>query len=260
MKRKVYAIILASGKGERLHSGIPKQFIKIKEKTIVEHTITVFNESSNIDEIIVVMEPSYKNYLDDETLLADYKKISKIITGGSTRRESSSVGVNAVPENDAKILIHDAVRPFISTDVINECISALDKYDAIDVAIPATDTIIKTNAKNCIENIPERKYMMQGQTPQAFNSHIIKKAHAMALKDNNETVTDDCGLILKYGLADIFVVKGEIKNIKITYIEDVVYADKLFQLQNDLLNSEIISSRQNFAKEKMFKGKNLSRK
>lgn len=245
MKNKVYAVILASGKGERLNYSIPKQFIKIAGKTIIEHTIDTFEKNDRINEIFIVMEPSYRNYMEEIVLHNNYTKISKILNGGLTRRESSSIGVNAVPENDAKILIHDAVRPFISNDIINECISSLDKYDAIDVAIPATDTIIRTNAKNCIENIPERKYMMQGQTPQAFNAHIIKKAHAMALQDNNETVTDDCGLILKYNLADVFVVKGENKNIKITYIEDVIYADKLFQLQNDLLNCEIEPEKMN---------------
>lgn len=239
MKRKVYAIILASGKGERLNYSIPKQFIKIAGKTIIEHTIDTFQKNSLIDEIIIVIEPSFRNHMEEIVLHNSYTKISRILNGGATRRESSSIGVNAVTESNAKILIHDAVRPFISNDIINECVTALDRYDAIDVAIPATDTIIKTNSLNCIESIPERKFMMQGQTPQAFNSAVIKEAHSLALKDNNETVTDDCGLILKYRLADVFVVKGETRNIKITYIEDVVYADKLFQLQNEILNCEL---------------------
>lgn len=239
MKKKVYGIILASGKGTRLKNAIPKQFIKIAGKTIIEHTLDIFQKHEKIDEIIVVMEPSCRNNMEEIMLKNNYTKISRILNGGATRRESSSIGVNSIPEEDAKILIHDAVRPFISEDIIDHCIEALNRYDAVDVAIPATDTIIKINDKNCIESVPERKQMMQGQTPQAFNLKTIKKAHMLATQDNNESVTDDCSLVLKYNLADIYIVKGDTKNIKITYVEDVVYADKIFQLKNELLNCKI---------------------
>lgn len=232
MKRKVYAIILASGKGERLQHSIPKQFVEIAGKTIIEHTIDTFEKNELINEIFVVIELSCRDRMEKILLQNRYSKISKILAGGATRRESSFNGVNEVPENDAKILIHDAARPFVSCSIINNCIKALDNHEAVNVAIPSTDTIIKINDLNLIENIPDRKFMMKVQTPQAFNAALIKRAHLLAQNDKNETATDDCGLILEYKLADIFVIKGETRNIKITYPEDLILAQKLFELRN----------------------------
>lgn len=232
MKRKVYAIILASGKGERADSKVPKQFIEISGKTIIEHTIDAFEKNELTDEIFILIEPSYREFIEKILLQNRYSKVSKILYGGTTRRESSFNGVNEVPEADAKILIHDAARPLVSDPVITNCIKALDSNDAVNTAIPATDTIIRINSFNYIDNIPDRSFMMQSQTPQAFRSSLIKTAHSLAQKDNNETLTDDCGLIVRYGLADVFIVKGDTMNIKITYAQDIYLAQKLFELRS----------------------------
>jgi len=128
-------------------------------------------------------------------------------------------------------LIHDAVRPLISHKIIDDVINALQKYDAVDVAIPSTDTIIKVDEKLKIIEIPDRSKYWRGQTPQGFKLGLIKKAHNLAKKDNFTKVTDDCGLIIHYKLSDVYVVKGEEENIKITYPIDLYLADKLFQLK-----------------------------
>lgn len=230
--RKAYAVILASGAGARFCNHIPKQFIKVAGKTIVEHTIDVFERNERIDEIILVVNSLYKNFMDEIILKNNYRKVSRVLNGGSSRRESSSIGVNAIEEPNAKVLVHDAVRPFISRQLINDCIKALDTFDAVDVAIPSADTIIKINDNAMIDKIPARKHMMRGQTPQAFNLPVIKKAHLLAEDDRQTEFTDDCGLVLKYKLADVYVVQGEERNLKITYPEDIFMADKLFQLKS----------------------------
>ena len=232
---KNYAIILASGTGERSGLEIPKQFIKIGGKTVLEHTIKVFQNSGSIDEIIVV---THENYIDSvKTIAQNYDKVSLIIRGGKTRRESSFIGLNAIKDENAKVLIHDAVRPFISSKIIDECILALNKYKAVDVAITSADTIIKVDSENLIEDIPKRSLLRRGQTPQGFDLKTIKKAHELANQCNDLSVTDDCGLILKFNLCDVYVVNGDEFNIKITYPIDVAIADKLFQIKTSEISS-----------------------
>lgn len=230
--RKTYAIILASGTGERFGNHLPKQFIKVAGKTIVEHTIDAFEHNEHIDEIIIVVHALYRNFMNELMLKNNYCKVTRLLNGGSTRRESSSIGIKAIAEPDAKVLIHDAVRPFISRQLITDCVNALDQYDAVDVAIPSADTIIKINEQSVIDDIPARQFMMRGQTPQAFHLGLIKKAHLLAEHDHQTKFTDDCGLVLNYNLADVYVLKGEERNLKITYPEDIFMADRLFQLKS----------------------------
>lgn len=226
---KNYGIILASGTGNRYGGDIPKQFVKIAGKTVFEHTIEVFEKSEYIDEIIIVITPDYRHVAEELLIKNNFKKVKKLLNGGSIRKESASIGINSIEEDEANVLIHDCARPFLSQRIIRDCVEALEKYDAIDVAIPSADTIIKVN-DNIIESIPDRKFLKRGQTPQCFKLSIIKKAHELSKNDTN--FTDDCGLVVKYNLADVYVVDGEGENIKITYPEDIFMADRLFQVRS----------------------------
>ena len=234
---KNIGIILASGRGERFGNDLPKQFVKIAGKSIFEHTIDIFENSKLIDEIIIVIPIDYRDYALEILSKCCYHKITKILNGGKSRKESSSIAINSIVDEEANVIIHDCVRPFLSEQIISDCVMALNEYDAIDVAIPTADTIIKINSQNIIEDIPERKYLFRGQTPQCFKLSLIKKAHEIAINDDN--FTDDCGIIVKYGLADVYVVNGDIENIKITYKSDVYLADRLFQIKKHKIDESI---------------------
>ena len=237
---KNYGIILASGKGNRYGEDIPKQFVKIAGKTMLEHTIEIFEKSKDIDEIIVVITPEYRALAENILLKNSYKKLSKLLNGGELRKDSSYIGISAIADDEANVLIHDCARPFLTQEIISDCVKALEKHDAIDVAVPATDTIIKVE-NDIISEIPKRSELMCGQTPQCFKLSLIKHAHELAKNDSN--FTDDCGLVVKYNLAPVYVVKGSSENIKITYKSDIYIADRLFQLrtstcpQNNLLEN-----------------------
>lgn len=226
---KNYAIILASGSGIRYGASIPKQFVKIAGKTILEHTIDIFEKTDEIDEILLVINPDYRCFTEEILLKNSYKKISKLINGGKTRKDSSYVGINAIEDTEANVIIHDCVRPFLSQRIIKDCLDALQHYRAVDVAIPSTDTIVEVDKDNFIKHIPNRESLRSGQTPQCFKLSIIKKAHELSKDETN--FTDDCGLILKHNLSEVYVIEGDIENIKITYQSDVFLADKLFQIR-----------------------------
>lgn len=252
--KKTVAIILAAGQGERFKDDIPKQFLKLSGKTVIEHTIDVFEKHKLIDEIYVVVNSAYYYFVKEVLKNNKYVKVNKILNGGSSRQESSKIGLFACDNKEVdKVIIHDAIRPFITSKIISEIINKLDKYLAVDVAIPTADTIIKISEKRkVINSIPERRLLMRGQTPQGFKLKIIKKAHEVADREGIIKSVDDCSLVLRYNLGDIYVVNGSTFNIKITYPEDIYLAEKLFQLRSlrieDLINKERLTE---------LKGKNI---
>jgi 2-C-methyl-D-erythritol 4-phosphate cytidylyltransferase len=226
MKNKLtnYAIILASGSGSRFGSNIPKQFTKIHEKTLLEYCIEPFEQTEEIDKIIIVVTPEYKTFAKEIISKNNYKKIVNILSGGEIRKDSSYIGINSIKENEANVLIHDCARALISPKIIKECIKGLKEYNAVDVAIPVTDTILETT-DGIIESIPDRTNLMASQTPQGFKLSLIKKAHELSKNDTN--FTDDCGLVIKYGLAKIKIIKGDKENFKITYPQDFYIAENI---------------------------------
>lgn len=232
------AVILAGGVGSRLGLGKPKQFMKVAGKTVLEHTVDAFQKHNLIDEIVIVMHANYVHDAESMLLKNHWTKVKRILNGGSERYESSLVAIKAyenTPNQDQiNFIFHDAVRPLVSKRIIDETISALRNYDAVDVAIPAVDTIIELDSsKQFISSIPNRSYLNRGQTPQAFKYQIIKKAYELAMQDPNLQATDDCGIVRKYlPKTEIYVVQGAEQNIKLTYPEDIYVLDKLFQLKS----------------------------
>jgi 2-C-methyl-D-erythritol 4-phosphate cytidylyltransferase len=241
------AVILSAGTGSRFGSDIPKQFINLAGKNIIEYTIAAFEQNSNIDEICIVADLIYHEKLLAISQENSFKKVKRIIQGGKERKDSS---YNAIKEyeniENVNLIFHDAVRPFVSQQIINDTIKSLEKYNAIDVAIPTADTIIEIDSDTkTISNIPQRSKLQRGQTPQAFKLETIQKAHELANNDKNEPMfTDDCGLVKQYLPEEkIYVVEGEEKNIKITYPEDLLFAEKLIQLNSTTVSNNIDSGK-----------------
>jgi len=225
---KNIAIVLAGGVGERMRLDVPKQLLKIAGRPIIEHTLFALQESRYIDEIIVLMTP---DYIDEGKRIANgYSKVSKVIPGGKTRNDTSRIAISHTT-GDVNLIFHDAVRPFLTDEIIVRCIDALKKYDAVDVVIPSADTIIETDGE-IITNIPDRSLLRRGQTPQAFKRTTIEKAYDIAMKDPDFQATDDCGVVIKYlPKTPVAIVDGAESNIKVTHPLDATIADKLFQLQ-----------------------------
>jgi ribitol-5-phosphate 2-dehydrogenase (NADP+) / D-ribitol-5-phosphate cytidylyltransferase len=236
------AVVLAGGTGQRMGLEIPKQLVKIAGKPIMQHTLQVFESSPRIDEIIVAMTPGFTDEAEAIVASAGCTKVSRVIEGGATRTETTMRAIEAVGATapEANVLFHDAVRPFIDHRVIDDCVTALERYEAVDVAIPSADTIIKVDdyGGTVIKDVPRRDLLRRGQTPQCFRLSTIREAYRLALADpdftgGKVTATDDCSVVLRY-LPDvpIVVVPGSEQNMKVTHPVDVFLADKLFQLSS----------------------------
>jgi ribitol-5-phosphate 2-dehydrogenase (NADP+) / D-ribitol-5-phosphate cytidylyltransferase len=236
------AVVLAGGTGQRMGLEIPKQLVKIAGKPIMQHTLQVFQSAPQIDEIIVAMTPGFTAEAEAIVSAAGCTKVSRVIEGGGTRTETTMRAIEAVAASrpEANVLFHDAVRPFIDQRVIEDCVTALERYEAVDVAIPSADTIIKVDdyGGTVIKDVPRRDLLRRGQTPQCFRLSTIQEAYRLALADpdftaGKITATDDCSVVLRY-LPDvpIVVVPGSEQNMKVTHPVDVFIADKLFQLSS----------------------------
>lgn len=227
------AVILAGGSGTRMGNDQPKQFLKVAGKQIIEHTIDAFEASKDIDEICVVSRADYVGDVEALVVRNQYKKVKRILQGGKERYDSSLAAINAYQNDEDNLLFHDAVRPLVTEKIIHDCVAALRRYNAVDVAVKTTDTIIAVDEQNCIEHIPDRQVLRNGQTPQCFKRGTIKRAYDIALQDPDFRTTDDCGVVRRY-LPDepIYVVEGANFNMKLTYVEDLFLLDKLFQLRS----------------------------
>ncbi|QJE27330.1 bifunctional cytidylyltransferase/SDR family oxidoreductase [Parabacteroides distasonis] len=237
---KNIAVILAGGTGQRLGDPVPKQFLKVAGKKVIEHTLDVFQNHSLIDEIAVVSHPHHVSDVEALQIKNHYTKLKKILQGGKERYHSSLAAINAYDMGEEiNLIFHDAVRPLVNDRIISDCISALETYNAVDVAIKTTDTIIQTDDTNCISGIPAREQLRNGQTPQAFKLSVIKQAYELALQDPKFKTTDDCGVVYKYLPEEpVHIIEGEQFNMKLTYKEDLFLLDKLFQLRSVIQQGE----------------------
>lgn len=231
---RTVGVVLAGGRGERVGLRLPKQLLKVAGKPLLQHTLEVFDTSPDVDEILVLMAPGWTEDAEKIVRNAGLTKVTKVLEGGSDRNETHWLAIEAIggddPDVDVKVLFHDAVRPMVDHRIIADCVHALDRADAVDVAIPSADTIIEVD-DGVITDIPDRTRLQRGQTPQAFKLATIRRAYQLAANDQEFTSTDACGVVLRY-LPDvpITVVEGSEQNLKVTYPIDVFIADQLFRL------------------------------
>ncbi len=226
---KNIAVILASGTGSRFESRLPKQFVKLAGKPVIQYTIEAFEKAAIVDEIIVVTKAEYIDFVYELLNEALLKKVTKVISGGAERYDSTLSALKAVTDTECNLIIHDAVRPFLSERIIVDCVEALGEYNAVDVVVDAVDTIVKVDGE-IIKEIPDRRFLKRGQTPQAFKKSTLELAYAAFMQDDNRVATDDCGIVLKYLPQErIGTVKGEESNFKITHQQDIYLADNLIK-------------------------------
>ena len=216
------AILLAAGSGERMNMDISKQFIPVNDVPLFMYSTKVFNENKNIDSIIIVTKMEDIHKVEDYCKEYNINKLSAVIPGGKTRQESVFNALNYLHErieDDDVVLIHDTARPLVTSEIIDRNVNALKHCDAVETAIQATDTIVKSKNGLSINEIENREMIYQVQTPQSFKYSFIYQAHLKA-REEKMMVTDDASLIIAMN-HPVQIVEGYKNNFKITTPEDL---------------------------------------
>lgn len=220
----VSAIIVAAGKGSRMGSDKPKQYMTIGGKTILDTTLYKFEKSVEIDEIILVVNYEDVDYVKEEIAFS-YNKISCVIEGGASRMDSVFEGLVATREDSDIVLIHDGVRPFVSYKLISMCIENAARYQSCIPVIDVVDTIKEVSFDGYINKTLDRTQLRAAQTPQAFDYKLIRQCYANAINEDRD-FTDDASIVEYYG-HKVKLIEGLTKNIKITTPLDLRIAEIL---------------------------------
>lgn len=214
------AIITAGGSGLRF--GLKKQFIEIKGVPVLKRAVAPFLEHESIHHVVVVVPGEDKQMVQD--MFLDAGPRLTVTRGGRTRQESVFNGIAAARDSET-VLIHDGVRPFVSHDLITRVIEGMSGVDGCVPAIAVTDTL-KEAKDSIIGRTMPRHGLYQVQTPQAFRTSEIKRAHEEALHSGITEITDDSGLMESMGKI-VRIVPGDVFNIKITFEKDLLLAEAI---------------------------------
>ncbi len=229
----IYAVIAAGGIGSRMgNAEKPKQYITLKDKPIIAHTVEKFYVNDCFKKIIILCPEQWVNHTKSiikKHLREDERVV--VLQGGSTRNETIMNAIKFIEgtdglDDDTIIVTHDAVRPFVSARIITENIEAALKYGATDTVVPATDTIVESQNGAVISNIPDRSKLYQGQTPQSFKAKLLKDLYYSLTEEEKDILTDACKIFSMKG-HDVHLIDGEVHNIKITYPYDLRVAKAL---------------------------------
>ncbi len=244
----VVAVVLAAGFGTRFDPDNPKQLVSVGCKPIVCWSIEAFEKNTRVSDIVVVVNPRVRNTVEQLIDKAGYPKVRMILNGGAERVDSTTAALAALASagipQDAKILIHDAVRPFVAATSIDGCIDALDTFSAVTVAVASTDTVLLTSdhdGTQVVRSVPERSHTFRAQTPQAFRFATIRHAYELAAGDPDFHPTDDTRVVVDY-LPDepVAIVAGSETNLKVTTPDDMPTAERI---ADSLLKRQLASDK-----------------
>ncbi|AOY78220.1 2-C-methyl-D-erythritol 4-phosphate cytidylyltransferase [Clostridium formicaceticum] len=208
--------------------GFNKQYILLKKKPIIAHTLTVFEESEYIDEILLVVGENEINFTTENIIKKyGFKKVIQVISGGKERQDSVYAGLLAIKDLCEIVLIHDGARPFLEKKLIQKTIDVAKNMGAAITGMPVKDTIKIINDKMEVVDTPDRSQLWGVQTPQAFQYRLLKSAYDNIMTEG-VFVTDDAMALERYGHA-VAVVQGSYENIKITTPEDLLVAESILR-------------------------------
>ncbi len=218
-----YVLIVAGGKGLRMKSELPKQFIEINNRPVLMRTFDVFSSIGNINHFILVLAAEHINYWQELCEKHHFKTEHTVIEGGPKRYHSVKRGLSLIPTNSL-VAIHDAVRPFVSKSIIDNGFDVAARKGNAIPSVAIKESIRKISG-SLNKSVNREKYKIV-QTPQFFQSGLIKRAYEQTF---NEKFTDDANILESSG-KQIYLIEGDTKNIKITHPEDLVYAESLLKL------------------------------
>ncbi|MFH1050458.1 MAG: 2-C-methyl-D-erythritol 4-phosphate cytidylyltransferase [bacterium] len=221
-------IVPAAGKGKRFGNTLPKQFLELNKIPVIIRTLMIFEKMDEIKNVVIAIDTSYQKLLQDYIKQFNILKKITIIKGGKERQDSifNALKTEAVKNADI-ILVHDAVRPFVSHNLCKKIIVAVQKHSAAIPGIVPKDTIKRINSKGFAVETPTRNMLRNIQTPQGFKKDIFLEIYRL-MESNKMFVTDDASLAEQLGFK-VKIVEGEEQNIKITSEIDLLLADSILK-------------------------------
>lgn len=224
-KQQLALIIPAAGSGERLGRDVPKPYLQLAGKTILEHSLLKFQNISGLGEIIISTSEGYMAQTEQLLKKIFPGKTCHVVAGGRERQDSIRNALEKISGKTGLVAVHDAVRPFVAVEDIEKCVEEAARWGGAVLAVKAKDTIKISGSDFEIVQTPERKTLWQAQTPQIFWAALIREAYDNALKYKIQG-SDDSSLVEQVG-GKVVLVEGSDKNFKITYPLDLKIAEYL---------------------------------
>lgn len=228
--KQCVAVVLAAGRGTRMNSDIPKQYLPVKGKPVLYYSLKVFQDSF-IDRVVLVTSGDDVEYCKKNIVEHfNFHKVSDVVAGGKERYHSVQEGLKAAGECDY-IFIHDGARPFVTEEILWRAYVCVSEYDACVVGMPVKDTIKIANENGFADSTPRRDYVWMIQTPQVFSGKLICEAYKTLMENEEEIlrrgirITDDAMVVETFTDRKVKLVEGSYENIKITTPEDLQVAE-----------------------------------
>lgn len=222
------AVLFAGGVGSRMNSkDLPKQFLMIHGKPILVHTISVFQECSEVDAIVIACHPDWINYCNSLVVKHGLSKVKNIVSGGVTGQQSIYNGLSAVKDialadgryEDTIVLIHDGVRPLIKNQTILDNIKSVSEYGSAITSVRTKETVIEVATNEMVERIAPRAQVRLARAPQSFYLKDILEAHEDAIAQGRIDYIDSASMMIDRGFK-LHLVEGPQENIKVTTPDD----------------------------------------
>lgn len=217
------ALIIAGGSGARMHQDIPKQFLTVNEKPVIVYTLEAFQNHAEIDQIAVVCINGWEQVLRAYANQFNITKLKYIIPGGKNGQDSIRNGVFELEKHGQKddlVLIHDAIRPMVSPEIISDCIVKTKQYGCAIATIPCAEAMVQTQDGHVSIGSYPRENLKRTQTPQGFPLGKICDLHRKALEEGITNSVASCTLMIELG-EQVYFSAGSEKNIKLTTVEDI---------------------------------------
>jgi 2-C-methyl-D-erythritol 4-phosphate cytidylyltransferase len=223
---RIVAVVPAGGTGKRMGAGAPKQFLMLGGVPLMAHALRALERAPSVTEIVLVVPKAEQaRALSEVVERHGFKKVRKVVPGGATRQESVHHGLNEVDEDVEIVVVHDAVRPFVTEDLIERSIEAARKHGGAIAAVPMKDTPKQVGPDGLIQRTLDRHELWLAQTPQTFRRALVVEAYRKADVDRLHA-TDDAALVERLG-HQVAIVQGSWDNMKITTPEDMILAEAM---------------------------------
>lgn len=232
MERRRYVIVMAAGSGTRMGAALPKQFLELDGKVILQKTIEVFLEACPGITVVTVLPPDFIDYWRSHCLEHNFICPQVIVPGGITRFHSVRNALEKIPDG-ALVAVHDGVRPLVTAGLVRNMFGMAEKVPALIPVLPCIDTmkVLRKdgNELKTVEGaVADRSVLYAAQTPQIFHSEVLKSAYSLPY---DTLFTDDASVVQKYNVSLSYTM-GERLNVKITTQEDLLLAEAVMSLRD----------------------------